>query len=200
MHAACYSSYYKPFCNALQLVLKVNLFLIYCKLLILFWRFWPQDWTRATHIRLRLLKVKTLLADLLPLARQDPSVTRRVGLTFQQTSQYLPVHILSSKCHKDLMLISGLSQSIEEGGSIVGGGDSDQHCREAGWGHEVGGPIFTCSWHCYFWQPCHITPAAQNGKFSNIRLMITSKGKDFWNFYLFTRDSTMHYTGEPQNI
>lgn len=37
-----------------------------------------QEWTRARHIRLRLLKVKTLLADLLPLARQDPSVTRRV--------------------------------------------------------------------------------------------------------------------------
>lgn len=37
-----------------------------------------QEWTRATHIRLRLLKVKTLLADLLPLARQDPTVTRRV--------------------------------------------------------------------------------------------------------------------------
>ena len=39
-----------------------------------------QEWTRATHIRLRLLKVKTLLADLLPLARKDPSVTRRVCL------------------------------------------------------------------------------------------------------------------------
>ncbi|XP_068678125.1 laminin subunit alpha-like [Montipora foliosa] len=45
-----------------------------------------QQWTRATHIRLRLLKVKTLLADLLPLARQDPSVTRRYFYSIKDIS------------------------------------------------------------------------------------------------------------------
>ena len=35
---------------------------------------------RATNVRLRLLKVKTLYGEWLPLAREDNTVTRRVSL------------------------------------------------------------------------------------------------------------------------
>ena len=38
-----------------------------------------QDWTRATSVRLRLLRTKTLLGHLMAVARQDPTVTRRVS-------------------------------------------------------------------------------------------------------------------------
>lgn len=38
-----------------------------------------QEWTRATNIRLRLLRTKSLLGHLMALSRQDPSVTRRVS-------------------------------------------------------------------------------------------------------------------------
>jgi laminin alpha 3/5 len=37
-----------------------------------------QEWTRATNIRFRLLRTKSLLGHLMALSRQDPSVTRRV--------------------------------------------------------------------------------------------------------------------------
>ncbi|XP_059144333.1 laminin subunit alpha-like [Physella acuta] len=36
-----------------------------------------QEWTRATDIRLALLRTKTLLGHLMAIARQDPTVTRR---------------------------------------------------------------------------------------------------------------------------
>jgi hypothetical protein len=38
-----------------------------------------QDWTRATNVRLRLLRTKTLLGHLMAVARQDPTITRRVS-------------------------------------------------------------------------------------------------------------------------
>ncbi|GFT48977.1 laminin subunit alpha [Nephila pilipes] len=36
-----------------------------------------QEWTKATNIRLRFLRTKTLLGHLMSVARQDPTVTRR---------------------------------------------------------------------------------------------------------------------------
>ena len=39
-----------------------------------------QEWTRATNIRFRLLRTKSLLGHLMALSRQDPSVTRRVSI------------------------------------------------------------------------------------------------------------------------
>ena len=38
-----------------------------------------QNWTRATNVRLRLLRTKTLLGHLMAVARQDPTVTRRAS-------------------------------------------------------------------------------------------------------------------------
>jgi hypothetical protein len=38
-----------------------------------------QEWTRATNVRLRFLRTKTLLGHLMSVARQDPTVTRRVS-------------------------------------------------------------------------------------------------------------------------
>lgn len=38
-----------------------------------------QEWTRATNVRLRFLRTKTLLGHLMSVARQDPTVTRRVN-------------------------------------------------------------------------------------------------------------------------
>lgn len=37
-----------------------------------------QKWTRATNVRLRLMRTKNLLGHLMAVAKQDPSVTRRV--------------------------------------------------------------------------------------------------------------------------
>lgn len=37
-----------------------------------------QEWTRATNVRFRFLRTKNLLGHLMSVARQDPSVTRRV--------------------------------------------------------------------------------------------------------------------------
>lgn len=37
-----------------------------------------QEFTRATNVRFRLLRVKNLLGHLMPVARQDPTTTRRV--------------------------------------------------------------------------------------------------------------------------
>jgi laminin, alpha 3/5 len=37
-----------------------------------------QTWTRATNVRLRLLRTKNLLGHLMAVAKQDPTVTRRV--------------------------------------------------------------------------------------------------------------------------
>lgn len=39
-----------------------------------------QEWTRATNVRFRFLRTKTLLGHLMSVARQDPTVTRRVSL------------------------------------------------------------------------------------------------------------------------
>ena len=38
-----------------------------------------QDWTRATDVRLRLLRTKTLLGHLMGKVRRDETVTRRVN-------------------------------------------------------------------------------------------------------------------------
>ena len=38
-----------------------------------------QEWTRATNVRIRLLRTKNLLGHLMSVARQDPTVTRRVS-------------------------------------------------------------------------------------------------------------------------
>ena len=37
-----------------------------------------QDFTKATNVRLRFLRTKTLLAQMMQVQTQDPSVTRRV--------------------------------------------------------------------------------------------------------------------------
>lgn len=37
-----------------------------------------QKWTRATNVRLRLMRTKNLLGHLMAVAKQDPTVTRRV--------------------------------------------------------------------------------------------------------------------------
>jgi len=42
-----------------------------------------QEWTRATNVRLRFLRTKTLLGHLMSVARQDPTVTRRVSYVIQ---------------------------------------------------------------------------------------------------------------------
>ena len=40
-----------------------------------------QEFTRATNVRLRFLRTKTLLGHLMSVARQDPTVTRRVRVS-----------------------------------------------------------------------------------------------------------------------
>jgi laminin alpha 3/5 len=42
-----------------------------------------QNWTRATNVRLRLLRTKSLLGHLMAVAKQDPTVTRRVSYAFK---------------------------------------------------------------------------------------------------------------------
>lgn len=39
-----------------------------------------QEWTRATNVRFRFYRTKNLLGHLMSVARQDPSVTRRVRI------------------------------------------------------------------------------------------------------------------------
>ena len=39
-----------------------------------------QNWTRATNVRLRLMRTKNLLGHLMAVAKQDPTVTRRVRI------------------------------------------------------------------------------------------------------------------------
>ena len=41
-----------------------------------------QSWTRATNVRLRLMRTKNLLGHLMAVAKQDPTVTRRVNTIF----------------------------------------------------------------------------------------------------------------------
>ena len=43
-----------------------------------------QEWTRATDVRLRLLRTKTLLGHLMGKARGDETVTRRVLFTTEE--------------------------------------------------------------------------------------------------------------------
>ncbi|XP_042212496.1 laminin subunit alpha-like isoform X1 [Homarus americanus] len=45
-----------------------------------------QEFTRATNVRLRLLRTKTLLAHLMSVARQDPTVTRRYFYSIKDIS------------------------------------------------------------------------------------------------------------------
>ena len=39
-----------------------------------------KEWMKATNVRLRLLRAKTLLGEYLPLAKGNPTVTRRVSI------------------------------------------------------------------------------------------------------------------------
>jgi laminin alpha 3/5 len=39
-----------------------------------------QKWTRATNVRLRLMRTRNLLGHLMAVAKQDPTVTRRVSI------------------------------------------------------------------------------------------------------------------------
>lgn len=41
-----------------------------------------QEWTRATNVRFRFLRTKNLLGHLMSVQRQDPTVTRRVSLSY----------------------------------------------------------------------------------------------------------------------
>ena len=41
-----------------------------------------QNFTKATNVRLRFLRTKTLLAQMMQVQTQDPSVTRRVSNGF----------------------------------------------------------------------------------------------------------------------
>ncbi|ELT98554.1 hypothetical protein CAPTEDRAFT_83551, partial [Capitella teleta] len=45
-----------------------------------------QDWTKATNLRLRLLRTKTLLGHLMAVARQDPTITRRYYYSIKDIS------------------------------------------------------------------------------------------------------------------
>ncbi|XP_077867614.1 laminin subunit alpha-5-like, partial [Saccoglossus kowalevskii] len=45
-----------------------------------------QEWTKATTVRLRLIRTNTLLSHLLALARQDPTVTRRYYYSIKDVS------------------------------------------------------------------------------------------------------------------
>lgn len=45
-----------------------------------------QEWTRATNIRIRLIRTKNLLGHLMSVARQDPSVTRRYFYSIKDIS------------------------------------------------------------------------------------------------------------------
>ncbi|XP_049703370.2 laminin subunit alpha [Helicoverpa armigera] len=45
-----------------------------------------QEWTRATNVRLRLLRTKNLLGHLMSVARQDPTVTRRYFYSIKDIS------------------------------------------------------------------------------------------------------------------
>jgi len=43
-----------------------------------------QEFTRATNVRFRLIRVKNLLGHLMSVARQDPTTTRRVSKQFHE--------------------------------------------------------------------------------------------------------------------
>lgn len=45
-----------------------------------------QEWTRATNVRIRLLRTKNLLGHLMSVARQDPTVTRRYYYSIKDIS------------------------------------------------------------------------------------------------------------------
>lgn len=45
-----------------------------------------QEWTRATNVRIRLLRTKNLLGHLMSVARQDPTVTRRYFYSIKDIS------------------------------------------------------------------------------------------------------------------
>ena len=46
-----------------------------------------QEWTRATNVRFRFLRTKNLLGHLMSVARQDPTVTRRVSIILIKLSK-----------------------------------------------------------------------------------------------------------------
>lgn len=48
-----------------------------------------QEWTRATNVRFRFYRTKNLLGHLMSVARQDPTVTRRVSNGYIQSSLHL---------------------------------------------------------------------------------------------------------------
>lgn len=45
-----------------------------------------QKWTRATNVRLRLMRTKNLLGHLMAVAKQDPTVTRRYFYSIRDIS------------------------------------------------------------------------------------------------------------------
>ena len=68
-----------------------------------------QEWTKATDVRLRLIRTKTLLGHLMAVARQDPTVTRRVSIPLYH--QYLygpylyPLSSLITVARQDLIFL-----------------------------------------------------------------------------------------------
>ncbi|XP_055387187.1 laminin subunit alpha [Condylostylus longicornis] len=78
-----------------------------------------QEWTRATNVRIRLLRTKNLLGHLMSVARQDPTVTRRYFYSIKDISiggrcmcnghadtcdvldPRSPVRILACRCQHD---------------------------------------------------------------------------------------------------
>jgi hypothetical protein len=64
-----------------------------------------QEWTRATNVRLRFLRTKTLLGHLMSVARQDPTVTRRVSYVMCVSTQ-LYVVLMATLHSEDLKMIS----------------------------------------------------------------------------------------------
>ena len=64
---------------------------------------------RATNVRLRLLKVKTLHGEWLPLARQDSTVTRRVSL---KLSCFFTTGMSAKGIHNNVLQHSVMSYNI----------------------------------------------------------------------------------------
>lgn len=62
-----------------------------------------QEWTKATGIRLRLLRTKNTLGHLMAVARQDPSVTRRVCCVLQLVVAGLKSDLEKTVCHDHLI-------------------------------------------------------------------------------------------------
>lgn len=72
-----------------------------------------QQWTKATNVRLKLLRTKTLLGHLMAVARQDPTVTRRVRMLLCSLTNIVLYSLLLTVTKKTRQIIEfGLSQHI----------------------------------------------------------------------------------------